>query len=347
MNEKETIGFLRFITKLFYGRLTKHYFPFAAIINVTSRCNLKCKHCFAKCYTRNTEEMTLASLKKLIDTLFKKGTYLITLLGGEPLIRKDIGEIIDYVKSKGMLCAMTTNGYFVPSKIEDVKKLNSICLSLDGAKPNNDYIRGDGSYDAVIRALEACKNAGIKRIRANAVLTKFTIGDIDFLVQLAKDYNFKIGFLTYVGALNEENEAFRVSDRDLREALTKIIRLKKQGYPIYFAEKSYEYALNWHDYSVDMLKHQLDGFTPIQCLYGRYIIAVDCNGDIYPCGHLIGRFRAKNFFTAGFATAYQNAQQHNCLACPIPCNTDLNLLFSLDWSLIKEYITSYFLRKTN
>ena len=62
----------------------------------------------------------------------------MVLLGGEPLLHKGIDQIVDRVKQHGMICEMVTNGYYLEGKSDIVKKLDSLCISIDGDKEEND-----------------------------------------------------------------------------------------------------------------------------------------------------------------------------------------------------------------
>ena len=70
--------------------------------DITHMCNLRCKHCYAAADNVIASEFSLEEVKKIVDELNSLGTVLIALAGGEPLMREDIYEIIEYIKSKGM-----------------------------------------------------------------------------------------------------------------------------------------------------------------------------------------------------------------------------------------------------
>jgi molybdenum cofactor biosynthesis enzyme MoaA len=64
--------------------------------------------------------MPLDQIKALIDELHDTGMFRLNLVGGEPLLRRDIGRIIEYTREKGIDCAMTTNGSLVLEKLEEL-----------------------------------------------------------------------------------------------------------------------------------------------------------------------------------------------------------------------------------
>lgn len=324
---------LKFASRLIFNKLTGSYSPFLVQFSITNRCNLRCNYCYRSYYDRPHEDLSLKDVKEIIDALANAGTFRINLVGGEPLLRNDIGEIVSYIKSKGIECAMTTNGLLVPAKIDTVKMLSSVCFSLDGKKEGNDLNRAKGSYDAVIRALELCKSERITS-QISAVLTRHTVRDVDFLVEIAKQYKSLVGFSTLIRQIDQDTNTLGASNEQMKEALRRIIELKKAGSPILFSKQAYEYALNWPDYQTDLMHRAVDGFKPIKCYAGRFFIIIDYNGDVYPCPQLVGIFRPKNILKDGLDEAIKNSANHRCLACSVPCSNEFSMFFALRPSVL-------------
>jgi len=274
--------------------------------------------------------MPIDAVKSVIDNLANAGTFRINLVGGEPLLRDDIEEIINYIRAKGIDCAMTTNGILVPKRINVLKGLNSLCFSIDGRKQGNDLNRAKGSYDAVIRGLEVCKSAGIP-VQISSVITKHTVNDIDFVVSLAEQYDCLAGFTTLIKQRGQNNDTNSIypDAHETKKALQRIIELKSMGKPILFSKAAYEYSINWPDYSIDVMSSCLEGFKPIHCYAGRFFIIVDYNGDLYPCPQLVGIFKAGNILKDGFESAFEKASKHNCIACSVPCSNEFSMFFGL------------------
>lgn len=71
--------------------------------DITNRCNLMCKHCYAESNSRKpSEDLPLDTVKNVVDQLSDLGCVIIALAGGEPLMRKDLPQIIEYIKNKGI-----------------------------------------------------------------------------------------------------------------------------------------------------------------------------------------------------------------------------------------------------
>ena len=113
------------MASLVKAKVTKKRIPVRVNLLVTKFCNLSCFYCYAEdiLNKKDVPEFSLEDLKDIIDQVYESGCRWINILGGEPLLRNDIEEIIDYMKQKGMLVEMTTNGYFIKKRISALKKI--------------------------------------------------------------------------------------------------------------------------------------------------------------------------------------------------------------------------------
>ena len=104
--------------------------PMVAEIAVTSRCQLKCRHCSQGDFRKeeNLDEFSTEKIKNLIDQLLKLGCFRVGFFGGEPLLRKDLFKLIKYATDKGMATRVTTNGLLLSEK--NVLKLKKAGLSM-------------------------------------------------------------------------------------------------------------------------------------------------------------------------------------------------------------------------
>ncbi|MBZ9577962.1 radical SAM protein [Patescibacteria group bacterium] len=139
-------------------------FPFVSPsfiqINVTGRCNLKCKICTTyKFPSQKKQELTVDEIKNIILQADRMRIKTIVFSGGEPFLRNDIFEIIKFVnENTQMKVTVTTNGTLidrdVASKIIDAK-VNNLQISLDGASDKtHDYIRGQGSFKKTLEGIK-------------------------------------------------------------------------------------------------------------------------------------------------------------------------------------------------
>ncbi len=334
------------IFKLFKSKLTKSYFPFLVMLNITNRCNLKCTYCFSKFYERGKEELNIKQIFSLINELASMGAQRIAISGGEPLLRDDLSQIIKFIKGKGIECGLNTNGILVPTKINEIKLVDSICISLDGPEKIHDHYRGEGSFRKAMEAVEVIKKHRIP-LHINTVLTKNNYNYIDFILELAREKKALIQISPlYNQFYGEKNENFPelLSVMEYRQTINKILDYKDKGYPIFYSKKNYFNILNWPDYNHDRIMNAFPDFKHIKCWAGKYMCSIEANGDVYPCGYFTGH-HTLNYKEYGFKKAFENINNHNCHACLWACYSEFNLLLNLNISaLLNQFINILFER---
>ena len=161
---------------------------------ITYACNLSCIHCLSDSGKRRPGELTTDKCYQVIDDLARNKVFQFNIGGGEPFMRPDFLELMDYAHEKGMVTCISTNGTRIDA--ETARRLRHplvyIQVSLDGATPeSNDAIRGEGSFRKVIQALEYLKRESIE-VSINTVLTRRSIDELDKLKDLAADFSAKL-----------------------------------------------------------------------------------------------------------------------------------------------------------
>jgi radical SAM protein with 4Fe4S-binding SPASM domain len=132
--------------------------PLAVHLEIVGACNLTCTHCFAGVLPRNHRPLTLLEMETLFDDLARLGSFRLGLTGGEPLLRKDLFDILDAATGRGLHPCLTTNGLLLTEETarafgkRDLVWLN---VSLEGpSAAANDPVRGAGTFDAVVQKLQ-------------------------------------------------------------------------------------------------------------------------------------------------------------------------------------------------
>jgi len=293
---------------------------------------------------RGKKDLSCGEWKKIIDQLHAGGTRRVTLLGGEPLIREDIGEIIRYIKGKGMSCGMTTNGYFVYKKLQDVLLLDTIAVSIDGDEAKTDYLRGKGTFQAVYEALEVLQNAG-KRLLIDATIVKDNLDAVEAVLSIAERYRCQalINVAYHSSAINAPHiKELLMTDHQYRELFRQLIQAKKRGAPVFFSQKTYQALLYWNDYHKDKINNQEPlpvGFP--RCQAGRCYAYIDTDGNMYPCPVNVGVVEALNCLDAGVEAAWKKTGTHSCRACTAACLIEYNALYSLQSYAIRNILRRY------
>lgn len=325
---------LNYFYRIIRNRLLNKVEPITVGFFVNSRCNFHCKYCFGEYYARHDSEYTTEEIIKIVDELYKMGTRLMVVHGGETLLCQDIGYIIDYIKSKGIYIGISTNGTFLKNKLEEIKNVDNLNISLDGAEEGNDMNRGEGTFKTTLDAIKLAKKEGFK-LRVQATLTKYTMGDVEYLAKLAKEIGFFLEFSILYKPLNNDASDLAMSDEEIKAALQKIIDCKKKGYPVFTSYRVLDNALNWpfsHNKYSKVYDNNIAKYPRlIKCHYGSSKVVIDSDGFIYPCAPLIGEFKAMNLREVGVKAAYDHVVKNNtCRACYHLTNNDYSLLLGLD-----------------
>lgn len=151
---------------------------------VSNKCNLSCIHCGISANERKFKEITLEQFQNIIPKLKEIGVEYITLTGGEPLLRKDIIEIIMLLKANNFKVGMVTNGTYI-EKLKNLNKENmidAISISIDGLEQNHSLIRkSKNNFNETINAIKIAKKLGVKIVSIPTCVYPSNINDLEDL----------------------------------------------------------------------------------------------------------------------------------------------------------------------
>lgn len=241
---------------------------------ITLRCDGRCKTC--KIWQLNTDrskELTTDEVKYLLDKGKEIGAKYYGIWGGEPFLREDLAEIMEYAKKLKYIVNICTNGSFLEKNAEKVcKYVDWLMVSIDYPGEFHDQIRGNsGLYEKAINGLKEARKwqdvYHFSQLKIWTTVSKLNIDKVEDLAKLAKNLGVSIQFfpMSIIGRYNE-NYALTVEEK--RKAFQKIKSFKKQGYPII--------NTNYH---LDILS----GDREFRCNYPKISIFVDSEGSIYSC----------------------------------------------------------------
>ncbi len=174
--------------------------PLSAPVNVTweitANCNLHCRHCLsADIGKTDTGELDFEQCRAFIDELERLNVFQINFGGGEPFLRSDFPDILDYAHSKGVTTCVSTNGTVFDENLVkrlDGMKLLRIQVSLDGATAaTNDAIRGQGTYKRILEGIALLSERNFSHTSINMVVTRINFSEIERICELAAGYGVK------------------------------------------------------------------------------------------------------------------------------------------------------------
>lgn len=161
-------------------------------LHVTNRCNFRCKHCVYKSGEWSMPDMTLDTVKNLVDDFKEMGVEEVHITGGEPLLNPELFAIISTLRSNGFLVRIQTNGMLINEETADKLRdsgVQHVLISIDGLKnSHNAFRRNERSFDIAIQASKICLKKGLFT-RINTVIHKSNVSEIPYLIRFIKTLN--------------------------------------------------------------------------------------------------------------------------------------------------------------
>jgi MoaA/NifB/PqqE/SkfB family radical SAM enzyme len=278
--------------------------PLAVHLEVVAACNLTCTHCFAGNLPRNHHPLTAAEMDALFADLARLGSFRLGLTGGEPLLRKDLFEILDSATGRGLHPCLTTNALLLTADAaRELGKRDLVWLnvSLEGPTPEvNDPVRGAGTFDAVLEKLK------LLRRHARFTLAFTVLRTNAHLVRQCAELAHRVGahtavfrplypvgtalhhldlmpsFAQYTGALRD------LADMDCPTA-------DLRGLDAFGPETRAATQAQVH--------------TSHTCGAGNHVCSISVQGDVNPCSFLGPAFNGGNVRRTPFETIWRTSQQ--------------------------------------
>jgi len=260
---------------------------------MTSRCNLNCIHCHAFGGDASYDELSKEEAMALIDQIASLDIRSFVFTGGEPLLREDLFDLIEYAKSLGFTVFIATNGTLIT---KDVAKLLrkfdvGVVIGLDAMNSElHDRIRGvEGAFDAVIEGIENCIAENLY-LHLNIVAAKLNFDEIARII----DYGDVIGVFSYFiyrfvpFGRGEEIRDYELGRADFKALLDLVLEKQREVRAIIIPVASPEYwayMLQKRGIHNRRLINFLGRFFG-GCLAGKGMMYIKPNGDVWACPFL-------------------------------------------------------------
>jgi heme d1 biosynthesis radical SAM protein NirJ len=179
------------------------------IWNLTRRCNLTCKHCYALSADHDYPgELSTSEVFEVMDDLRRFRVPVLILSGGEPLLRPDLFDIAARARSQGFYVGLSTNGTLIDAPMAEriaQAGFDYVGISLDGLRDTHDrFRRMEGAFDASLQALRLLRGHGVK-LGLRFTMTAMNAHDLPALLQLMRSEGiekFYFSHLNYAGRGN-------------------------------------------------------------------------------------------------------------------------------------------------
>jgi mycofactocin radical SAM maturase len=277
----------------------------------TYACNLSCVHCLSSSGRRDPLELSTAEIMTAVDELAAMQVFYVNVGGGEPTVRPDFWELLDYAVGNRVGVKFSTNGL----RIDREKALRlaqtgyvDVQVSLDGAtREVNDAVRGPGSFDMALRAMRNLAEAGFGEFKISVVLTRHNVAQLDDFADLAD----RLGAVLRITRLRPSGRGAEVW-----ESLHPTAQQQRQVY-------SWLLGHGERVLTGDSFFHlNALGETPLPglnlCGAGRVVCLIDPVGDVYACPFAIHEaFLAGNVRSpGGFAGVWRDSPLFARLRAP-------------------------------
>jgi MoaA/NifB/PqqE/SkfB family radical SAM enzyme len=318
----------RSLLELGHRRVRGRASPFQMTLSLTNRCNFRCEYCDIP--GQHREEMSAAEWCAAIDDLAAGGMGRASLIGGEPLLRKDAGDIIRHLKRRGVHVAMNTNGWFVPERADDVRLLDLVCLTLDGPPAVHDTQRHPRSYEKVMRAMDTLFEHGVPFVTMT-VLTPRGADNVDHVLEVAQRHGFRAFF-----QLEHDKNcdvmlpiAPRLGDDRIRALAQGLLDKKRAGAPVGNSESILRRHIDHGRY--------LGGCD--DCFAGRYYGYVLSDGTVAPCLLTQWQVERGNGRLRGFSRAFEGLAPPDGPGCSCVPTHEVNAILRLDLTVLWDAVT--------
>jgi mycofactocin radical SAM maturase len=170
--------------------------PICLTWELTYACNLSCVHCLSSSGRRDPRELTTAECKRVIDELERMQVFYVNIGGGEPTVRPDFWELVDYATAHHVGVKFSTNGVKITPEI--ARRLAAsdyvdVQISLDGATAEvNDAVRGAGSFETAVRAMRNLAAAGFAGFKISVVMTRQNVSQLEKFKSIADAFGAQL-----------------------------------------------------------------------------------------------------------------------------------------------------------
>ena len=276
--------------------------PICLTWELTYACNLSCVHCLSSSGRRDPRELTAAECRAVIDELERMQVFYVNIGGGEPTVRSDFWELVDYATAHHVGVKFSTNGIKItPDRARRLAASDyvDVQISLDGATEQvNDAVRGAGSYATALRAMQNLAQAGFKGFKISVVVTRQNAGQLDGFKAIADRFGAQLRLTR-----------LRPSGRgaDVWDELHPTASQQRQLYDWLMARG--EQVLTGDSFfHLAAYGDSLPGLN--LCGAGRVVCLIDPVGDVYACPFAIHEsFLAGNVRgPGGFAAVWRDSE---------------------------------------
>ena len=275
--------------------------PICLTWELTYACNLACVHCLSSSGRRDPDELSTDECKAVIDELERMQVFYVNIGGGEPTVRRDFWDLVDYATAHHVGVKFSTNGSRITPEV--ARRLAAsdyvdVQISLDGATAMvNDAVRGEGSYATARAAMENLAEAGFGGFKISVVVTRENVSQLDAFKEIADHYGAQLR-LTRLRPSGRGADVWAQLHPTADQQRVLYDWLMAHGEQVLTGDSFFHLAA---------FGEALPGLN--LCGAGRVVCLIDPVGDVYACPFAIhDEFKAGNVRSSGgFAGVWRSS----------------------------------------
>ncbi len=285
--------------------MPEKYPLYTLLIEITQKCNAACDQCGSRCDIHSEELLSKAQiLAALRDIKEHIGVYtMLNITGGEPLLRRDLFEIMSEATAMGFEWGMVTNGSLITDEVVGKMRrsgMKTITVSLDGLRETHDALRHlPGSWERILEALTKLKKAAfLDHLQITFTANRRNVGEFEALYRILDPIgldSIRISFMDPIGRAKDNPEL--LLDREEILSLTALVNRLNA------APRGTRIIWGCPHFLGDLLENR-----KFSCFAGIYTASILYNGDIFVCPNVERReaLVQGNILTDSFSDVWQN-----------------------------------------
>ncbi|HEX4655100.1 MAG TPA: mycofactocin radical SAM maturase [Mycobacteriales bacterium] len=265
--------------------------PICLTWELTYGCNLACVHCLSSSGRRDPRELTTSELFGVVDELEAMQVFYVNIGGGEPTLRPDFWDLLDYCVDHHVGVKFSTNGSRITTRAAEriaATDYIDVQISIDGADAStNDAVRGRGSFDVALSAMRNLADAGFAGFKVSVVVTRHNVDQLDEFAALAASYDAQLR-LTRLRPSGRGADVW--DDLHVTAEQQRVLYRWLLDHPDTLTGDSF--------FHLSALGEPLPGLN--LCGAGRIVCLIDPIGDVYACPFVLhDQFKAGSIRAAG------------------------------------------------
>ncbi|MCL1971304.1 MAG: radical SAM protein [Candidatus Bathyarchaeota archaeon] len=287
---------------------------------ITRKCNYKCLHCNIW-EEQDEEELSTEDIKRGMDVLKDAGIVELVLSGGNPLLREDIGEIIDYA-TKHFVTTIYDNGSLAVKKVDLLKNVDFVAISIDSLNAEkHDFIKNvPGAWQTAMEAVEVLKKEGVK-VCVAPTISQINLYEIEELTNYFTSKNIPILYGLYSYDPDGSKQLFRIGKQGDDFIITDKEAMVKLCDTLLSTRKTNKQILITDKLLKTLRSLYAEGKRTWNCKALQNFLVIDHLGRIAGCHNQTVTNSIhdlpKNWKTSKFNT--QREQYKNCTKCMYIC----------------------------